>query len=236
MNAHPSLLRACSRRYGKGILLLLLLYLSSSIITGFYLKRHEAQRNKWSAELESAIRGKGILPEDSPSKGVRGDGGASGGANVLEGRSERRDKLTLMAKEDRLGVALRIFKNNAVAVTAILFMSLVPFVYFPVVAVLINGLALGVVMGGAFGRDDWLIPFLKSLLPHGVTELTAILLAASIGVSISTRVARLLLRHETWEDVKSRDWMEGLVQPYLFLIMPLLFVSAFIEAYVTPWL
>jgi len=233
MKAPALELALTARRYGPMMGALLALYLLTAIATGSYLKHHGALSAQLSGHLEDAIRSKGILPQDAP----RSPNAAvnAGAAETPHGdRAGYKETIRGLGNAGTLGVALRIFKNNAIAVVAILVFSLVPFVYFPVIAILTNGVALGIVMADRMHGAGWLSPFLRSLLPHGVTELTAIFLAASLGIALCTGMTRRVLRLPPKEPIDLRERAARVLRPFVLLVLPLLLVSAFIEAFVTP--
>ena len=73
---------------------------------------------------------------------------------------------------------------------------------------------------------------LLSLLPHGIFEISAILLTLGLALKIS-----LVLIKKVW------NWKENIVVPHLktifkfwlFFIVPLLLFAAFVEAFITRW-
>ncbi|MBH8598898.1 stage II sporulation protein M [Thermoactinomyces sp. CICC 10523] len=138
---------------------------------------------------------------------------------------------------------LTIFANNLLAsVTMIglgLLLGLVPFF-----SMLTNGLMLGVTLHLAASESHAspLFVFLTTILPHGIVELPAAILAAAFGIHLGMAVLRrffsfvspvLIERSkEEWQGIRRR------IIPILLTIVSLLLIAALIEAslilYVKP--
>jgi stage II sporulation protein M len=125
-------------------------------------------------------------------------------------------------------LAAAIFLNNALkTLLEILLGSL--FGIIPMVFLLANGIALGVVFSlSAQSRGPWLS--LLSILPHGILELPAVFLGASIGLMVGSHVVkRLFGRAETTLGGE-------LVRGFRFscnVILPMLLIAALVEAFLT---
>ena len=125
-------------------------------------------------------------------------------------------------------LAAAIFLNNALkTLFAILLGSLVAII--PAIFLLANGVALGVVFSlSTQARGLWLS--LLSIAPHGILELPAVFLGTSIGIMIGTKVIQQLF--ERAPTSVSSEVVRGL-RFFLTVILPLLFVAALIEAFLT---
>jgi stage II sporulation protein M len=128
----------------------------------------------------------------------------------------------------KLQLAAAIFLNNALkTLLAILLGSL--FGVIPVVILLANGIALGVVFSlSAESRGPWLS--LLSILPHGILELPAVFLGTSIGLMIGSHVVKGLLGRA--ETTLPGELVRGL-RFFCTVILPLLLVAALVEAFLT---
>ena len=110
-----------------------------------------------------------------------------------------------------------LFLNNSF--TCFLDIILGPLIgIFPLFSVFINGGLLG-----WFAKEQGLIIFL-AIVPHGMFEIPAFLLSASIGL----RLGREVLKRKEDRDLKKELW-NGL-RVFLILILPLLFIAALIES------
>lgn len=129
----------------------------------------------------------------------------------------------------RLHLALAIFGNNAVKVLTVIIFGIL-FGVWPVLFLLLNGYVLGMVIYLSVASEGTLASVL-GILPHGLFELPAVLLGTSIGLRLGTRAAgRLFGRREaslTGELLRALKF-------FFLVIVPLLLLAAFIEAFVTP--
>ncbi|HEY3167373.1 MAG TPA: stage II sporulation protein M, partial [Candidatus Binatia bacterium] len=125
-------------------------------------------------------------------------------------------------------LAAAIFLNNALkTLLEILLGSL--FGIIPLVFLLANGIALGVVFSlSAQSRGPWLS--LLSILPHGILELPAVFLGASIGLMVGSHVLkRLFGRAET---TLGGELVRGF-RFFCTVILPMLLIAALVEAFLT---
>lgn len=121
-----------------------------------------------------------------------------------------------------------IFDNNVNA----LFYSLLESAVFGLssIAMLIaNGIILGVFMVLVSQKQSF-IYFLIGILPHGIIELPAAIITGSMGIKIGSTVALRLLGKK----VSVFREIYQAVKYFLVLVVPLLLVAAFIEAFITP--
>lgn len=127
-----------------------------------------------------------------------------------------------------LKLAAAIFLNNAFktlcAIVLGLFLGIVPVIFL-----LANGVALGIAMSiSTQARGLW--PSVLAILPHGMFELPAVFLGTSIGLLIGAQTAqRLAGRAET---SIGADVLQG-IKYFCSVIVPLLLVAAFVEAFLT---
>jgi stage II sporulation protein M len=128
----------------------------------------------------------------------------------------------------KLELAAAIFLNNTLkTVLAILLGSL--FGIIPAVFLLGNGIALGVIFSlSAQTRGLWLS--LLSIVPHGLLELPAVFLGTSIGLMVGSRVMKQFFRPP--ETTIGSELVQGL-RFFITVILPLLFIAALVEAFLT---
>lgn len=129
---------------------------------------------------------------------------------------------------------IALFVNNTrVTLLAFLF-GMIP-LFIPYVFVVINAAVIGLVaMLVSFTGESVVKVLVLGILPHGVTEISAILLGAAMGLSLNRHIWKKLRGKET--DVTFRALLLAGFKTFLFIAVPLLAVSAVIEAYVTPLL
>lgn len=174
-------------------------------------------------------------------------------------------------------LALSIFYHNAFASALAVAAGILPFLCLPALDPLVNGATLGLL--ASISKHQGLnVPllFLKSVAPHGIIELLAVLYATSVGIFLSVSLAKKLLSAvrkkrvaagretggvplpefagETTSDAGQtasgpgeergdtyRTYMSPLIRclaaaarSFVLVVLPLLLIAAFIEAFVTP--
>lgn len=125
-------------------------------------------------------------------------------------------------------LAAAIFLNNSLkTLIVILFGALVGVI--PAVFLVVNGAALGVVMALlSHSRGLWVS--LLSVAPHGVLELPAVFLGTAIGLMIGMGMLRRIFGKPAFE---LRTELGRAVRFFTLIIVPILFIAAIVEAYVT---
>lgn len=127
-----------------------------------------------------------------------------------------------------IGIMFVIFLNNAVkSLFAILLGA--GFGIIPVIFVGGNGILLGLV-ANQVSREQGVLFVLAAILPHGIIEIPMILISSGLGLRLGYLMYSYIMGKET--DMRF-ELMQGL-RIYMRIIMPLLFVSAFVETFVTP--
>ena len=102
----------------------------------------------------------------------------------------------------------------------------------PIFAIGSNGFGLGVLFGQASEASGYLKAGLK-VLPYGVFEIPALLIAASYGLWLGVMVVR---RMRGKEGTLLRSNMEHAFRRYFAVVFPLLIVAAAIETALILWL
>ncbi|HMB44548.1 MAG TPA: stage II sporulation protein M [Candidatus Methanoperedens sp.] len=127
-----------------------------------------------------------------------------------------------------LSIMLVIFLNNAVKSLFAIVLG-AGFGIIPIIFVGGNGIILGLIANGV-SKQQGIIFVLAALVPHGIIEIPMILISAGLGLRLGYFMY-LSLRGEK-KDMRSE--LSGSLRLYMRLIMPLLFVSAMIETFITP--
>ncbi|MBN2488870.1 MAG: stage II sporulation protein M [Methanosarcinaceae archaeon] len=127
-----------------------------------------------------------------------------------------------------IGIMLFIFFNNAVkSLIAILLGA--GFGLLPILFVTFNGYMIGVV-SYVVASEKGFAYVISAILPHGIIELPMILISAAIGFRIGYETYCSVIGRQS--NIK-QEFMRG-VKFYFHWIMPLLFVAAVIETFITP--
>lgn len=136
---------------------------------------------------------------------------------------------------------IKIFLNNVLAALMFIATGLF-FGIYPFIGLIVNGMAVGYLWQAvdAAGQDPWKM-FLYGILPHGIFEIPAILLAAAFGMRLGLQAWLSLwgiFRPATREQWPARPWRRLLNQLPLTinLVIGLLLVAAVIESSLTLWL
>lgn len=127
-------------------------------------------------------------------------------------------------------LAWGLFKNNVKASLFSFGLGIVPLVFLPVLSILINGAVIGAVFIIVRGQFT-LLTYTLSLLPHGIFEIPAFLLAASSGIYLCRALTSKVFGRGG-EDLKGL--VKRQVQVFIFVVVPLLALAALIEAYISP--
>jgi stage II sporulation protein M len=148
--------------------------------------------------------------------------------SLLSGLQSKAESL---AGQPPLLMMLGIFFNNAAgAIMAMLFgLAAGLFTLFFVVT---NGMVIGIVlemMVSKLGAAGGGLLFLAGILPHGIFELPAIFLSTAIGLRLGYEALRSLI---TRKDTVTPQLTQGLLI-FFFWILPILFVAAVVETFVT---
>ena len=109
--------------------------------------------------------------------------------------------------------------------------GLLPFIRLSALTLGVNGATLGLFAGYYIHQNIPLWKYLVGVLPHGIFEITALVLSAALGLYLCKTVSTALLK-------KQKGAVSAAVsrcgQTLLLWIVPLLVVAAVIETYVTP--
>jgi stage II sporulation protein M len=143
------------------------------------------------------------------------------------------DKADTLIDQPPLAMLIGIFWNNALGSLLALIFGLAAGI-FPVFFMAANGMIIGIVLEmmvaklGAIG----VLVFIAGILPHGIFELPAVFLSAAIGLRLGYEALRSIIRRK---DHVSGELVKGLLI-FAFWIVPMLFVAAVIETFVTSLL
>jgi len=128
-----------------------------------------------------------------------------------------------------IGIMLFIFFNNAIKCLLMLVLG-IGFGLMPLVFIAYNGFIIGVVCH-VFSAEDGFAYVLSAILPHGIIELPMVFISTAIGLKIGQET----FRAASGRPANIRDEFFRGVRFYFRWIMPLLFVAAAIETFVTPF-
>ena len=142
------------------------------------------------------------------------------------------DQLFLQFATGRVDV-LALFGNNVRATVFSIAYGFIPFIYLPALSIGINSLLLGLFAGVYVNNGISLLAYFAGIVPHGVFELPALILALSSGIYLCRKVTDYV-RHN--KKGVMGPLMKDLLRLFVMHIIPLLVAAAVMEAYVTPQL
>lgn len=137
-----------------------------------------------------------------------------------------------IVNEDGTLSALSIFSNNLRACAFTMVYGLLPFIQLPALALGVNAMLLGVLAAWYAAEGYSMLAYFAALLPHGVFELPALVLAFAMGLYVCGQLTRRCRRQEG--ALRLWDCLVLISRMLLLVHIPLLAAAAVMEAYVTP--
>jgi stage II sporulation protein M len=140
-----------------------------------------------------------------------------------------RDQVAGQVLSDNTAVLfLKIFLNNAVACAA-LFLGGATLGIVPLLVLASNGLVIGGIME-VVRQEKGTAYILAALVPHGILEVPAFLVSASLGFLLAEAMARELLggTGDTAEEALDHG------RCFVRYVIPLIALAAAVEAFITP--
>ena len=127
---------------------------------------------------------------------------------------------------------LGILRNNWTAMLFIVGYGIFPFLCLPAVSLFLNGALIGVMIGYFHLQGLPALAAVMGILPHGIFELPALVIAGAMGLHLCRRITGVLLHREPAHDLL--PLAEDLLRVLLLVLFPLLLAAALVECYVTP--
>lgn len=125
-----------------------------------------------------------------------------------------------------------LFLNNLRACLFTMFYGCLPFLYLPALALGINSIMIGGLAAWYLCQGHSLLGYLAAILPHGIFELPALVLAMAMGLLVCGQISRRCRLDASALPLWS---CLVLIARMLFLVLtPLLAAAALTEAYITP--
>lgn len=121
--------------------------------------------------------------------------------------------------------------NNLVAMTLSIAYGLIPFIRLPALTLGTNGATLGLFAGYYVRQNISLLKYLLGVLPHGIFELTALILSAAMGLYLCSTITNALRQKQKGT---FRPALNRCCQILYLWVLPLLLIAALIETYITP--
>ncbi len=145
-----------------------------------------------------------------------------------------REQVTQSGVVDEEG-AMSVFAllmNNWRAMLLTAMYGFIPFLFLPLISLLVNGALLGVVTAAYHANGMSMALLLAGLLPHGIFELPAMVLSIACGVQLCRNMC--LLVTSSPRRVPMVELLGDLLRVMVLLVAPMTVAAALIECYVTP--
>lgn len=133
----------------------------------------------------------------------------------------------------QLGFFTFIFFNNAIKGVAMIFLGALLGV-LPALFLIVNGAVIGyLIHQSALAGQDLFTLIVKGLLPHGIIEIPAIVIACAFGLQFGLRTANSLFRSKTREGAEGWSTFMRQTLTASFWVVILLLAAAVIESTLT---
>lgn len=143
------------------------------------------------------------------------------------------------SEQPQLSFFIFIFFNNSIKAVLIIFLGIF-FGILPIIFLMINGMVLGYLVHHLSVQGESMFDVIvKGLLPHGIIEIPAIIIACGFGLRLGTLVWMSIGKWNRDKRANLGQVWSGFfkrVGPISLWIVILLFIAAIIESTLTFWL
>lgn len=128
--------------------------------------------------------------------------------------------------------AVGLIVNNLEACLISALLGMIPFLFLPMVSLVMNGAIIGVM--GAFMQYGGvpMTAFAAGLIPHGIFEIPALLLSMALGCYICWQITKKMIGKNP--ELNMLDLALPVLRIYILIIVPLILIAGVVEAYITP--
>lgn len=121
--------------------------------------------------------------------------------------------------------------NNLRAAAISVLYGFIPFIYLTALAVGMNALIIGVLAAYYVNSGTSLLIFFAGILPHGVFELPALLIAFALGLLLCRRTTQYVRKNTKG---MMKPLLCNIARSFVMHVLPLLVMAAVAETYITP--
>ena len=121
--------------------------------------------------------------------------------------------------------------NNLRAAAISVLYGFIPFIYLTALAVGMNALIIGVLAAYYVNSGTSLLIFFVGILPHGVFELPALLIAFALGLLLCRRTTQYVRKNTKG---MMKPLLCNIARSFVMHVLPLLVMAAVAETYITP--
>lgn len=133
--------------------------------------------------------------------------------------------------EDGSISAFALLRNNVRATLFTVAYGFIPFIFLPALSLGTNSILLGAFAAYYVHEGQSLLLYLAGILPHGIFELPAIVLAVAMGIYLCKKINTFIKENPKGVMV---PLMTDLACVFVLRLLPLLITASVVEAYITP--
>jgi len=155
------------------------------------------------------------------------------GSSIFSGLEQ---KISFFQNLNILGKIIFIFLNNLLVALISVFLGAI-LGLFPIFIALMNGFVVGIVAGKVL-ESNGIGYLLVGLVPHGVFEIPAILIAIGLGLKFGYLIISTIISILLGKSTKDNEFKLFIreLKPAFKIILILLCIGAFVEILITPLL
>ena len=124
-----------------------------------------------------------------------------------------------------------LLSNNLRAAAISVLYGFIPFIYLTALAVGMNALVLGILAAYYVNSGTSLLIYFAGILPHGVFELSALLIAFALGLLLCRRTTQYVRKNTKG---MMKPLLCNIARSFVMHVLPLLVIAAVAETYITP--
>ncbi len=136
----------------------------------------------------------------------------------------------IITDEGAIRFGALLANNLRAAVFSVLY-GFIPFIYLTALAVGMNALILGVLAAYYVSSGTSLLIYFAGILPHGVFELSALLITFALGLLLCRRITQYVRKNTKG---MMKPLLCNIARSFVMHVVPLLVVAAAVETYITP--
>ncbi len=136
----------------------------------------------------------------------------------------------IVTDEGAIHFGALLANNLRAAVFSVLY-GFIPFIYLTALAVGMNALILGVLAAYYVSSGTSLLIYFAGILPHGVFELSALLITFALGLLLCRRITQYVRKNTKG---MMKPLLCNIARSFVMHVVPLLVVAAAVETYITP--
>ncbi|MEG1095572.1 MAG: stage II sporulation protein M [Clostridiales bacterium] len=121
-----------------------------------------------------------------------------------------------------------IAANNIQALTLMIIMGILPFIFLPAFTLITNGAIISVATFLGLEKMSFLA-IIAHIMPHGIIELPMIWLSCALGFYLCLSVSKKIIGESSLKTA-----LGNILRTYIMIIIPGTLLAAIIESYITP--